>query len=110
MNAKLSLCSKAFYCKLVLSNRLVLSVNSTLNLQRDANIVCYISENKVNHLLLPDKGIHYSFPPEDAQVYSQMCLWHGYFPKRRVGSDVLTRTRPTSKLMNKLSIHIFSFS
>lgn len=32
------------------------------------------------------------------------------FQKGRVCSDVLTRTRLTSKLMNKLSIHVFSFS
>lgn len=30
--------------------------------------------------------------------------------KRRVCSDELTRTRPTSKLMNKLSIQVLSFS
>ncbi len=55
-----------FHCMFILCNRFVLSVNSALHLQH--RVVCYISENKVNHLLLPDKGIHYPFPPEDEEV------------------------------------------
>lgn len=51
-------CSRPF----ILCNRFVLSVNSALY------VVCYVSENKVKHLLLPDKGIHYPFPQEDAEV------------------------------------------
>ena len=102
MNAKLSRC-----CMFILCNRFVLSVNSALYLQRHANVVCYISENKANHPLLPDKGIHYPSPQRTQKWSSQMCLWRGYAPDC---SDVLTRARQTSKLMNKLSIHVLSFS
>lgn len=72
----------SFCYRFVPSNTFVLSVNSAL-LQCHANIVCYISENKVNHLLLPDKGIHYLFPQRTKKWYSQMCLWYGCAPKRR---------------------------
>lgn len=52
-----------------------------------------------------------SFPPEDAEVvFSNVFVVWLRSKKGGVRSNVLTRTILTSKLMNKLSIHIFSFS
>lgn len=110
MNAKLSAAAGRFHCMFVLCNRFVLSVNSALYLQHHANVVCYISENKVNHRLLPDKGIHYPFPRGLRSGLLKCVCGVATLQKGRVCSDVLTRTRPTSKLMNKLSLHVFSFS
>lgn len=91
-----------FYCIFILCNRFALSVNSALCLQHHADVACYFSENKMNHLLLPDKGIHYPFPlPEDAGlVFSNVFVAWLRSKKARECSDVLTRMR----------LHVFSFS
>lgn len=91
-----------FYCTFILCNRFALSVNSALCLQHHADVACYFSENKMNHLLLPDKGIHYPFPlPEDAGlVFSNVFVAWLRSKKARECSDVLTRMR----------LHVFSFS
>lgn len=91
-----------FYCTFILCNRFALSVNSALCLQHHADVACYFSENKVNHLLLPDKGIHYPFPlPEDAGlVFSNVFAAWLRSKKARECSDVLTRMRLPNSWIN----------
>lgn len=91
-----------FYCTFILCNRFALSVNSAPCLQCHADVACYFSENKVNHLLLPDKGIHYPFPlPEDAGlVFSNVFVAWLRSKKWRECSDVLTRMRLPNSWIN----------
>jgi len=111
MNAKLLRCSRAFYCMFSLCDRFVLSVNSALHLQYHANVFCHISENKVKQFffyltkefIILHRGGHWSGLLKC--VCGMAMLQEG-----RERSDVLTRIRLTSKLMNKLSVYIFTFS
>lgn len=94
-----------FDCMSILWNRFVLSVNPALC------VVCYFFGGQGEAPFSTWQRNSLSFPPRGHRSGILRCvcgvasLQHG-----RVCSDVLTRMRPTSKLMHKLSVHISGFS
>lgn len=104
-------CKALSCCVFILSDRFVLSLNSAPDLRCHANVVGLISENKVKHLLLPHKGIHYSFslspPPQRTQKRFCQMVFVAWLHSNKWGSGWCANKNERNFSMQEKKTHLY---